>query len=310
MNPRRPLSFPLHLKQRSLHRVRALARGQRAAIALPRFRGYRVQRKIGEGRMATVYLARNMERRTSVAIKVMRPASAAHDARAAAFLREFAVPVAVRSRNVMRVFDQFVVDGCPAVAMEYVGGGDLGGLIRGGLEPGAALALLRQAAAALDAMHSSGFAHGDVKPANLLLRANGELVLADFGVARRLDAPAPPARAGQVVGTPRYAAPEQSRDGVAGAAADVYSLGVVFHEMLCGKAPFPGDTVMEVFCQHLMAPIPRLPQEVCRFQPLLDAMLDKQAATRLQDGAAVLRQIDLIQDAAVAHPVPLSAIRK
>ena len=310
MNQRRPLSFPLHLKQRSPHRVGALARGVRAAIALPRFKGYRVQRKIGEGRTSIVYLARDMERRADVAIKVLRSGPAADPARAAAFLREFAVPAGVRHRHVMRVCDQFVADGCPAVAMEFVGGGDLGQRIREGLEPGAALALLRQAASALDALHSEGFTHGDVKPANLLLRATGELVLADFGGARRIDAAAPRAITGLVVGTPRYAAPEQSRDGVAGTAADIYSLGVVLHEMLCGKAPFPGDTVMEVFCQHLMAPIPRLPQELARFQPLLDAMLDKQPHTRLQDGSAVLRQTDLIQDAAPAHPDPFSAIRK
>jgi serine/threonine-protein kinase PpkA len=310
MNPRRPLSFPLHLKQRAPHRIGATVRGLRAAIAVPRFKGYRVQKKIGEGRTSIVYLARDMERRTSVAIKVLRPEPAADPGRAEAFLREFAVPAVVHHPHVMRVCDRFLADGCPAVAMEFVGGGDLGQRIRKGLQPGAALALLRQAASALDALHREGFAHGDVKPANLLLRATGELVLADFGGARHIDAPVPRAITGLVVGTPRYAAPEQSRDGVAGTAADIYSLGVILHEMLCGKAPFPGNTVMEVFCQHLMAPIPRLPQDLVRFQPLLDAMLDKQPHTRLQDGGAVLQQIDLIQDATPAHPVPFSAVRK
>jgi serine/threonine protein kinase len=109
-----------------------------------------------------------------------------------------------------------------------------------------------------------------------------------------------------VVGTPRYAAPEQSQLGTVSPAADVYSLGVVFFEMLSGKAPFPGHTVLEVFSQHLMAPVPRLSAALGRFQPLVDAMLAKQASNRLPDGQAVLEQIDLLTDVPV-HPAPSGA---
>lgn len=269
--------------------------------------GYRVVRKVGEGRRATVYLAQDMAG-AEVALKVLRRESAgsAGPAAALALAREFAVPSALRSKHVLRVFELLHGDGYTAIAMEYLGGGHLGGLIARGLAPEATLALLRQAALALDALHRSGFAHGDVKPANLLLRSHDELVLADFGLARRLGAARSPSLPGLMVGTPRYAAPE-SQGGAVSTATDVYSLGVVCHEMLCGQPPFPGETVLEVSCQHLMAPVPRLPAGLERFQYLLDRMLDKQCRSRLHDGQAVLRQIDLIQDAAPLHPAPVGA---
>ena len=273
---------------------------------LPRVAGYHLLRKIGEGRLATVYLAQDIDG-AEVALKMLRQAHSGNEARAAAFAREFGIPAAIHNRHVVRVFEQLAVGGDSAISMEYLGGGHIGHRIARGLSPDEATALLRQAATGLDALHRRGFAHGDVKPANLMQRLNGELVLADFGMARPLDAPVAPAPAGLVTGTPRYAAPEQSRLGTITTVADVYSLGVVFFEMLCGKPPFPGHTLLEVFSQHLMAPVPRLPAALARFQPLVDGMLAKQVSSRLQDGQAVLREIDLPQDATLPHPAPAGA---
>jgi serine/threonine protein kinase len=97
-----------------------------------------------------------------------------------------------------------------------------------------------------------------------------------------------------MVGTPRYAAPEQAQGDRATPAADVYSLGVVFHEMLCGKPPFSGQTLTEVISQNLVADVPALPRALAALQPLMDAMLAKPVSGRLRDGQAVLEQIDAI----------------
>lgn len=262
--------------------------------ALPCIEGYRIERRVGEGRMSAAYLAEDIARGGKVVLKVLRREHCGSQARTASFAQEFAVPCAIRNPHVIRVIDQFIGDECAYIAMEYLGGGHLGGLIRCGLTATESLSLLRQAAVALSELHGNGFVHCDVKPANLLLRYSGDLVLADFGLARRLDATQPVSPAGQVVGTPCYASPELAQGGAVAAQADVYSLGVVFYEMLCGKPPFPGHTLMEVCCQHLMAPVPRLPRDLARFQPLVDSMLEKKVNSRLPHGQALLEQIDLI----------------
>jgi serine/threonine-protein kinase PpkA len=148
-----------------------------------------------------------------------------------------------------------------------------------------ARAWLRQAAAALAHVHGRGFVHRDVKPANLLVRTDGSLALADFGSAARIGEGASDAAA---AGSPRHAAPEQSAGAAAAPSADVYALGTVLHEWLTGEPAFAGETAAELAAQHLVAPIPRLLAPLAHWQPLLDAMLAKRPAARLADGAAVL----------------------
>ena len=293
MTPTAASSFARKWRNRPISAPRA-GGGERAAWALPRVPGYKLQRCVGRGRMSTAYLAKDLRRDAEVVLKILNAGHAGDAVRLASFAREFAIPLRIRNKHVIRVFDQCIGSEC-YMSMEYLDGGDVGGWIRRGLTAGEAVSLLRQAAVAVSELHHGGFVHGDVKPANLLLRSSRELVLADFGLARRVGA-ASLAPQGTVIGTPCYAAPEQTEGAAAQPGADVYSLGVVFYEMLCGTPPFTGATAMELQCQHLMAAIPRLPLELARFQPLIDGMLQKEAHRRLPDGAAVLHRIDLIKN--------------
>jgi serine/threonine-protein kinase PpkA len=265
----------------------------RPALAWPRIGGYRVQRRVGQGRMSTAWLAQDLRRGGDVVLKVRNAGHGGDAQRDASFTQEFEIPLAIRNKHVIRVFDQCTAGAHSYIAMEYLDGGDLAGWIRRGITASEAVSLLRQAALALAELHQRGLVHCDVKPANLLLRADGELVLADFGLARRIGETSP-AREGIVFGTPRYAAPEQTQGGAVRPAADVYSLGGVFYEMLRGTPPFAGTTPLELQCQHLMAAVPRLPPELARFQPLIDSMLEKDAHRRLPDGDAVRHQVDRI----------------
>ncbi|RYY93618.1 MAG: serine/threonine protein kinase, partial [Comamonadaceae bacterium] len=122
-------------------------------------------------------------------------------------------------------------------------------------------------------------------------RADGTAVLADFGLAVRAGAVDAAALPGAIVGTPRYVAPEQLQGGPATPAADIYGLGVVFHQMLAGVPPFGGQTLMEVLSQQLVAVAPRLPAACAALQPLCDAMLAKQPTERLADADALLARI-------------------
>jgi serine/threonine protein kinase len=249
----------------------------------PALAGYRLQRRIGQGRRTVVWLAQD-QRGGEVALKV------GDRSLAAAFAREHEVASQLAHANIVRVIEQGCAGNVAFLAMEHVEGGSLAGLVGRALEPALAVHVVCEAAAAVAQLHAAGLVHRDVKPANFLLRGEEALVLADFGLvtaAETLDA----ARPGALFGTPRYVAPEQLQGAPAQPAADVYSLGVMLHELLCGKPPFTGATLVEVLAQHLVATAPPLPARMAWLQPVLDAMLAKDPARRLPDAGAVLQAL-------------------
>jgi serine/threonine protein kinase len=230
--------------------------------------GHRLLEVLGRGRHSVVYLAQRPGDGARVALKVAVGVTFAGEH---ALLRSLAHP------NRVRVNGHGLDQGRGWLAMEHACG-----TLADAPTPRSSAqvaSLLAHAAGALAALHARGWVHRDVKPANLLLRANGEIALADLGDAVR--AGQQDARAdGAVVGSPRYAAPEQRGGAAAHPSADVYSLGVVLFEQLTGHAPFPGTTLAEIAAQHLFAPVPRLPAACAHWQPLLDAMLAKDPSHR------------------------------
>ena len=259
----------------------------------PRVPGYRLGREIGRGRRSVAHVAQDLTGGGLVVLKLATvEATAAQPG--TSFANEFGLASAMQHDNVIRIFDHGVTEQCAWMAMEHAAGGELTGRIRRGLAPREALALLRQAAEGLWQLHRQGLVHRDVKPANLLLRTKTQLMITDLGLVQRQGEHDTATETGLMVGTPRYAAPEQAQGAPATAAADVYSLGVVFHEMLCGRPPFSGQTLTEVISQNLVAGVPALPSGLAALQPLLDAMLAKAVCDRLPDGRAVLERIEAI----------------
>jgi eukaryotic-like serine/threonine-protein kinase len=254
--------------------------------------GYRLEREIGRGRQTVVYLASQPGAKHRVALKVRREAPG--------FEREFATQAALDDPHVIAVFDGGWSGGAAYLAMEYAAGGSMV-TRRGPFGHATVLTVMTQAAGALRRLHLQRWVHRDVKPANLLVRGDGDVALSDFGSARRAGQ-AETLPQGTVVGTPRYAAPEQSRGAAPDPAADVYSLGVCLHEMLTGQPPYAGVTATELLGQHLLAPVPRLPREHALWQPLLDAMLAKEPRDRLADGEAVLLQLQRMEHSHLRNP--------
>lgn len=254
---------------------------------------YPVDAVLGRGRSSVVYLAHEPRTGRQLALKVARRADLVRQGREADFSHEFTALRTLAHRHVIQVTDHGVQGDNAFLVMEVADGGPLP-IPATALEPARVHALMTQAASALAELHRLGWVHRDLKPANLLQRTDGSLALADFGCACRAGESGP-LPAGAVTGTPQYAAPEQIEGRAAHPAADVYSLGILLHQLLTGRVPYPGETVTELLGQHLLAPVPRLPRERSGWQPLLDSMLAKAPCERLRDGAAVLQALQRLQ---------------
>ena len=259
-----------------------------------RIRGYKVLEKIGEGGMSSVFLADDEAHGRKAVLKILKVRRKEDEELWQRFFQECAILSAIDHEHVVRIYDQGFGDEMAYIAMEHLGGGSLREVIDKGLSRRQALSLLSQAASGLAAIHSRGIVHRDIKPANLMLRNEGVLVLTDFGVAKRTEHASGHTIQGEVLGTPHYISPEQAQAGDVGPSADLYSLGVIFYEMLTGKRAFTGETILEILSQHIIAPIPRLPAELEDYQPLIDGLLAKKPADRFPDADALLAEIDRI----------------
>ena len=210
-------------------------------------------RLIGEGGMGLVWEAEQVSLSRMVALKLIRAELAADPDFRTRFQKEARVAASIDHPNVVTVFDSGEVDGKLFISMALIEGPSVRELIaaEGSVKPKRAVAILAQAAAGLDAAHAAGLVHRDVKPSNILLSIKHDRALiTDFGIAKARDA-SRSTNTGVVIGTPLYVAPEQIQGGTVDARSDVYSLGVVFYEMLAGLPPFEKETVVATMWAHL-----------------------------------------------------------
>jgi serine/threonine-protein kinase len=282
---------------------------QRLATALAD--RYRIERELGQGGMATVYLADDRKHHRQVAIKVLRPelAAALGPER---FLREIETTANLRHPHILPLYDSGEADGFLFYVMPYVEGESLRERLtrQKQLPIEEALAIAREVADALGYAHARGVVHRDIKPENILLEG-GHAVVADFGIARAVSAAGADrlTQTGMSVGTPSYMSPEQAAgDAGLDGRSDLYSLGCVLYEMLGGQPPFTGPTAEAVARQHMItqaAPItnlrPTVPAEVAG---ALARTLAKNPADRFNPAAQF---VQALSTAAVAPPVTPAA---
>ncbi|MFV9506460.1 MAG: WD40 repeat domain-containing serine/threonine protein kinase [Oscillochloridaceae bacterium umkhey_bin13] len=218
---------------------------------------YQIVARLGEGGMATVYKAQDLRLERLVALKVIRADLAAEATFMARFEHEARAMARLDHPNIVRVFSYGQAEGCPYLVMEYLPGGSLSDRTGSPLDPREALMLLAPVARALAYAHQQQLIHRDVKPANILLNADGQPLLADFGIARLLERGQTPGltATGFGIGTPEYMAPEQW-DGRTEPASDTYALGVVLYELLTGHTPYEADTPAAVLIRQLHEPLP------------------------------------------------------
>jgi TolB-like protein/Flp pilus assembly protein TadD/predicted Ser/Thr protein kinase len=221
---------------------------------------YALERELGRGGMATVYLAQDLKHERPVALKVLRPALAMSMG-ADRFRREITTAARLQHPHILSVHDSGETDGLLWYTMPYVRGESLRDRLKreGRLPLDEALRITSEAGRALDYAHREGVIHRDIKPENILLTLDGDTLVADFGIARALGSPSESrlTQAGLALGTPAYMAPEQAT-GERGvdARTDQYSLAVVCYEMLTGRPPFEGTTGAAIIARRFTAPMP------------------------------------------------------
>ncbi|UOB24002.1 serine/threonine-protein kinase [Pseudomonas orientalis] len=271
--------------------------------------GYAIEGEIGEGAMASVYLATQRSLERKVALKVMAAALAADPTFCERFLREGKTLARLSHPHTVTIHDIGNVGELYYMAMEYLPNGTLKERIAAGLTPEQGVTLIRQIASALGYAHAQGLVHRDVKPANILFRADGTAVLSDFGIAKSLDDRTQFTQAGFAVGTPSYMSPEQARGQEIDGRADLYALGVVLYEILVGELPYRGTDALSTALAHLTEPLPELPVHHGRYQEVLRKLLAKDPAERFADADALVRALDNLPadspEATLVRPLPI-----
>ncbi|MCB1560323.1 MAG: serine/threonine protein kinase [Xanthomonadales bacterium] len=262
--------------------------------------GYRILRPLGEGGMASVFLAVQESLDREVALKVMAPALSANAEFAERFLQEGQITAKLSHPNLVTIYDIGSHGSVYYLAAEYIPGGTLRQRIDAGkLTVAQALDVAVDIARGLDYAHEKGIVHRDVKPGNVLFRADGTAVLADFGIAKAIGATGGMTVAGSSIGTPDYMSPEQAQGGpLLDGRSDIYSLGAVLFEMLSGKQPYESSDPFTVALMHVTQPIPELPEKAAWLQPLVDSLMAKSPESRASNGEQFIRQMEALLAAA------------
>ena len=252
----------------------------------------RLVRKLGEGGMGVVWLARHETLQKDVAVKVLPPGYA-HEADAVQrFLREARAAARLEHPNVIQVLDAGSEGGTHFIVMQYVDGTDLQKILKkkGKLDVADSLAVAKRVALALAAAHKMGIVHRDIKPANILLTKQGRIMVADFGLAR------------EVMGTPQYLSPEQARGEKVDGRSDLYSLGGMLYTLLTGKPPFTGSSPVSIAVKHASAdqkpePIRKIVSDIpADVEALVEKLMAKKADDRFPTGDAVAAAIDALKN--------------
>lgn len=259
---------------------------------------YKVERLLGQGGMGAVYLAYDQELGRRVALKLVKPELAVHPEAMARFRQELLLASKISHRNILRIHDLGDIGGTKFISMAFVDGEDLHHLLmrEGKLPLDRMLHITRQLCAALDAAHSEGVVHRDLKPQNIMLGSKDHVYVSDFGLAKSLGEVSGMTQSGEMLGTPRYMAPEQVEAKSVDARTDIYALGLIFYEMVTGDVPFTAETTLQLMYKRAHEPSPA-PNTVVPDVPqwlnnIIMKCLERDPANRYQNTHEILQDID------------------
>jgi eukaryotic-like serine/threonine-protein kinase len=252
----------------------------------PTIAGYNFIKCLGESSNAVVWLAHCVALDQQVALKISKTEQSDDDT--TLFGREYQALAALDHPGIVDIYDYGICDQREYLAMEYFPSGDLRARLHRPLSPRQALRYVRKLAEALAPVHQERMMHLDIKPGNIMLRADDSVVLIDFGLVKHVGTAAKSTLLGVRRGSPYYMSPEQVQGLPLDPRSDIYSLGVLLYEMLVGQRPFNGVTAMELMDGHVHGKRPALPPALAAFEPLLVVMMAKSPANRPADAKALL----------------------
>jgi len=262
---------------------------------------YEIVSLLGEGGMGAVYKARDVELSRMVALKVIRPDLARNRAVLDRFKQELILATQVTHRNVVRIYDLGEAEGIKFITMEYVEGEDLAAIIgkRTKLNPREAVTIIEQMCRALEAAHSVGVIHRDLKPQNVMWETGtGRILVMDFGLAKTLEGDRM-TQTGAMVGTMEYMSPEQALAGNLDQRSDIFSLGLIFYELLTGQTPFRADSALASLIkrtQERVVPVSELDNTVPpELSQIVSRCLERDLSLRYQSASELLADLELWQ---------------
>jgi tetratricopeptide (TPR) repeat protein/predicted Ser/Thr protein kinase len=259
---------------------------------------YEIVGILGQGGMGAVYKAKDRELDRLVALKVIQPELVSSSAILKRFKQELILARQITHKNVVRIFDFGDADGLKFITMEYLDGGDLKSHIieRGKIPPAEAVDIVRQICNALEAAHSAGVVHRDLKPQNIMIESTGRVVVMDFGIAHSKEMPGL-TMTGALMGTPEYMSPEQAKGEKTDIRADIFAVGIIFYEMLTGKVPFRASTIVETMykrTQERAVPPVDLDQSVpVQANQIVMKCLETDPANRYQSVKEILQDLEI-----------------
>ncbi len=258
---------------------------------------YEILQLLGEGGMGSVYKAQDRELDRVVALKVIRPDLARKSTILERFKQEIILSQKVTHKNVIRIYDLGLAGGTKFISMDFIDGTDVWSVLRkaGKLDPREAARIIRDVCLGLEAAHSEGVVHRDLKPQNIMMDERGNIVVMDFGIASSVE-DSTLTKAGTLMGTPTYMSPEQAKGDKVDARSDLFAVGVILYELLTGKVPFQSDTLMGQLLKRVQEkPVPPIEIEPGIPGPLNTIVLKCLQADlnlRYQSAAAIRRDLD------------------
>ncbi len=282
-----------NLAERRAALQRRLASGEPNGSDVPRdvVPQYEVLRILGESDHSTVYLACAPDMDQNVALKVSEEQDGDGEQAREWLAREYQAIAAITHPGVIDIYDYGVYAGREYLAMEFFPRGDLSKRLRDDCSIAAGLAYVRSIATALQVIHEAGLVHRDLKPQNVMLRDDDEIVLIDFGLAKNLQTSHGSTRTRGLRGSPYFMSPEHAQGMPVDRRTDLYALGVILYEVLARRKPFYGATAIDILQKHVSDAVPPLPVEVAGFQPVIDRLLAKSPNDRYDSAEQLIASL-------------------